>query len=81
MFRFFILLMVTVTSFYSFGEQKVLDLGKIKIKGEIRRPTVDLVYSKKYFDKAVSVIAGKELKEFEKELLKPVKVVKTKKRK
>ena len=81
MFRFFILLMVTVTSFYSFGKQKVLDLGKIKIKGEIRRPTVDLVYSKKYFDKAVSVIAGKKLKEFEKELLKPVKVVKTKKRK
>ena len=74
----FILLMIAIISFFSFGEQEVLDLGKIKITGEIRRPNVNLVYSKKYFSKAVSMIAKEKLKEFEMELLKPAEINKEK---
>ncbi len=66
--------MLGMLPFFAFGKQKVLDLGAIEIKGEIRRPNVKLVHSKKYFNKAVSVVAKEELKEFEKELLKPIQL-------
>ena len=55
----------------SFGEEKVLDLGEIEITGEVRRPNINLIYSKKYMNQAMALIAKKELKKFEKELLRP----------
>lgn len=61
-------------SFFSFGKQPILDLGAIEIKGEIRRPNVKLVHSKKYFNKAISIVAEEELKEFERDLLKPAQL-------
>ena len=61
-------------SFVAFGKEKVLDLGALEITGEVRRPNVKLVYSKKkYFNKALSTIAKEELRVFEKELLQPAK--------
>ena len=79
LFKLFFFKKVTMTvallsmfSFFSFGKQKILDLGAIEIKGEIRRPNVKLVHSKKYFNKAIGIVAEEELKEFEKNLLKPV---------
>ena len=56
---------------YSFGEEKVLDLGEIEITGEVRRPNINLIYSKKYIDKAVNVIVREELEKLEKDLLQP----------
>ena len=50
---------------------KVLDLGEIEVDGEIRRPNLNLVYSKKYFDSAVRDMAHGELEKFEKQLLRP----------
>ncbi len=59
-------------SFTAFGKEKVLDLGALEITGEVRRPNVKLVYSKKkYFNKALSVRAKEELRAFEQELLQP----------
>ena len=67
----FLLLNLLFTDFV-FGQEKVLDLGAIEIKGEVRRPNVKLVYSKKKgFNKALSTIAQEEMRAFEKELLKP----------
>ena len=61
---------------YSAGaKKKVLDLGEIEITGEVRRPNVNLVYSKKYFKKAMNQMARKEFKQFETELLQPAKKV------
>ena len=54
-------------------KQQILDLGAINIKGEVRRPNIQLVYSKKHFEKALNAIAKKELRAFEKKLLKPSK--------
>ncbi len=68
---FFIGLVVNLSSFYAFGEEKVLDLGDIEITGEVRRPNINLIYSKKYMSKAMIMIAKEELKKLEKELLKP----------
>ena len=79
--RNFILLIIGMFSFFAFGKQEVLDLGKIEITGEIRRPNVNLVYLKKYFNKAVSEIAKKELRAFEVELLKPAKIIRKKTKK
>ena len=70
----FILMVIVVLCFSAFGKQKVLDLGEIEIIGEVRRPNVNLVHSKKYFNKIVSGMIKDELEEFEKELLEPVKV-------
>ena len=68
----FLFLLSMLFSFSALGEEKVLDLGAIEIQGEIRRPNVKLVYSKKkYFNKALSTIAKDELRTFEQELLKP----------
>ena len=50
---------------------KVLDLGELEITGEVRRPNLNMVYSKKYFKKAVRDMAQSELKKFEQKLLKP----------
>ncbi len=50
---------------------KVLDLGELEVKGEVRRPNLNLVYSKKYFKKAIREMARSELKQFEQQLLKP----------
>ena len=55
----------------AWGKEKVLDLGEIEIKGEVRRPNINLIYSKKYFDEALTVVAKKELKNLESRLLKP----------
>ena len=48
-----------------------MDLGEIEITGEVRRPNINLIYSKKYMNKAMALIAKKELKKFEAELLRP----------
>ena len=58
-----------------FGEEegKVLDLGEIEITGEVRRPNINLIYSKKYINKAMILIAREELKKLERELLKPAR--------
>ena len=50
---------------------KVLDLGEIEVAGEVRRPNLNLVYSKKYFNSAVRDMAHGELEKFEQQLLKP----------
>ena len=72
------LLMSTLLSAMAFGKERVLDLGVIEIQGEVRRPNVQLVYSKKkHFNKALSVIAKDELRAFEQELLKPAQKTKT----
>lgn len=69
---FFVLFAVSLFSFCAFGQkQDVLDLGDIEIKGEVRRPNMNLIYSKKYISRAMILIAKEELKKFEKELLKP----------
>ena len=68
-------------SFFVFGKDKVLDLGELEITGEVRRPNVNKVYSKKYFDKAMSNMAKQELQNFEAELLMPVRASIRKKRK
>ena len=69
---YFIVLSTILFSFSAVGKEKVLDLGAIEIQGEVRRPNIKLVYSKKkYFNKALSAIAKDELRAFEKELLKP----------
>ena len=60
----------------AFGEEekeKVLDLGEIEITGEVRRPNINLIYSKKYINKAMILIAREELKKLERELLKPAR--------
>ena len=63
--------------FYAVAKkERVLDLGAIEIKGEVRRPNIDLIYSKKSFDTFVGVVARSELKAFEKELLKPARIKK-----
>lgn len=56
---------------FAFGGEKVLDLGEIEITGEVRRPNINLIYSKKYFDEAMTAVAKRELKALEGELLKP----------
>ncbi len=70
---FFVFLFVSLLSVCSFGdeEEKVLDLGEIEITGEVRRPNINLIYSKKYIDKAVNIIVRDELKKLEKDLLQP----------
>ena len=60
-----------VFCFAALGEEKVLDLGEIEITGEVRRPNINLIYSKKYFDQAITAVAKRELKVLEGELLKP----------
>ena len=73
-----VMILVGVWSFCVLGEsKKVLDLGELEITGELRRPNVSLVHSKRYFEKAVRAGARDELKRFEKELLKPAPVIKT----
>ena len=69
--QFFVFFIVSLFSFHTSGEEKVLDLGEIEITGEIRRPNINLIYSKKYIDKAVNVIAKDELKKLERNLLQP----------
>ena len=76
--RVFILLLPFLISILfsvsAFGKEKVLDLGAIEIQGEVRRPNVQLVYSKKkHFKKTLAVIAQDELRAFEQELLKPAR--------
>ena len=63
--------LVSCFSFYSLGEERVLDLGEIEITGEVRRPDINLIYSKKYIKRAAGVIAGEEFKKLEEDLLKP----------
>ena len=67
----FLFLIISGVSFYSFGEEKVLDLGEIEITGEVRRPNINLIYSKKYIKRAVNIIAREEFKSLESDLLKP----------
>ena len=50
---------------------KVLDLGEIEVTGEVRRPNLNLVYSKEYFNSAIRDMAHGELDKFEKKLLRP----------
>ncbi len=57
--------------FKAFGEEKILDLGDIEVTGEVRRPNINLIYSKKYFDEAITAVAKRELKALELELLQP----------
>lgn len=66
-----VLLLINFFSSYAFGKSKILDLGEIEIIGEVRRPNINLIYSKKYMSKAMLLIAKKELKKLETELLKP----------
>lgn len=73
--KFFFMLLVIFSSLFVFGENKVLDLGEIEIKGEVRRPNINLIYSKKYINEAMLLIVRKELQKLEKELLKPSKVL------
>lgn len=68
---FFVLFAMSSFSFCAFGKEDVLDLGDLEIKGEVRRPNINLIYSKKYISKTMILIAREELKKFEKELLKP----------
>ncbi len=68
---FFVFFILVFSPFHSFGEEKVLDLGEIEITGEVRRPNINLIYSKKYINKAVNVIVKDELKKLEKDLLQP----------
>ena len=69
---FFLFFLLSFFHFHVFAEEeKVLDLGEIEITGEVRRPNINLIYSKKYIDKAVNVIVKDELKKLEKELLQP----------
>ena len=70
---FFILFVISLFSPYAFGKKDVLDLGEIEIKGEVRRPNINLIYSKKYMSKTMILMARQELKELEKELLEPAK--------
>ena len=70
----FIMLTMSIFSFYSFGEEKILDLGEIEITGEVRRPNVELVLPKKYVDEAVEVVAKNELQQLEKILLLPLRL-------
>lgn len=74
---FFKLSVIGSLSFCAFGEEeekeKVLDLGEIEITGEVRRPNINLIYSKKYINKAMILIAREELKKLERELLKPAR--------
>ena len=67
----FLFLLLTGFSFASFGKEKVLDLGEIEITGEVRRPNINLIYSKKYIKRAVNIIAREEFKKLESDLLKP----------
>ena len=55
-------------------QEKVLDLGEIEIIGEVRRPNINMIYSKKYFNEAISAVAKQELKNLESELLQPEKI-------
>ena len=71
-------LLTGLFSFCAFGEggkaekgERILDLGEIEVTGEIRRPNINLIYSKKYFDEAITVVAKQELKNLERELLRP----------
>ena len=66
-------IVLSVFCCFAGAKKKVLDLGEIEITGEIRRPNVNLVYSKKYFSKAMNEMARHEFKQFEAELLKPAK--------
>ena len=52
-------------------DAKVLDLGEIEVTGEVRRPNLNLVYSKEYFNSAIRDMAHGELEKFEKQLLRP----------
>lgn len=74
----YIIIMVIMSIFHAvcLDKKKILNLGEINIKGELRRPNINLVYSKKYFNKTMSTMANSELIQFEKELLKPKKIVK-----
>jgi len=72
------LFLLFLICFFSFAEKKVLDLGDLEITGEVRRPNIDVVYPKKYFDKAINIITTKKLKEWEQELLKPFELPKKK---
>lgn len=78
--RVYVLFFLWITSglsFYAVAKKgRVLDLGAIEIKGEVRRPNINLIYSKKNFDTFVGVVAKSELKVFEKELLKPARIKK-----
>ena len=70
---FFKLFVISLFSSSAFGKKDVLDLGEIEIKGEVRRPNINLIYSKKYMNRTMILIARKELKKLEKELLEPSK--------
>ena len=73
--RFTAAVLFGFVSFSAFGEkekeEKVLNLGEIEITGEVRRPNIQLIFPKKYFEEAVAILAKKELKSLEQELLKP----------
>lgn len=71
LYLFFVLFAMSFFSPCVFGKKKVLDLGEIEIKGEVRRPNINLIYSKRYINKTMILIAKEELKKLEKELLKP----------
>ena len=73
----FLLFFISLFPLSAFGKGKVLDLGEIEITGEVRRPNLNLIYSKKYMNKAVVLIAREELKKLEKEILKPAQTVQT----
>lgn len=69
--KYMIVFSIIFLSFLSFGKDKIFDLGAIDIKGELRRPNMSVVYSKKSFNKSINIIVNSELVKFEKELLKP----------
>ena len=62
---------------WSAQAKRVLDLGQMDIQGEVRRPNVNLVNSKKYFKDMIKKMAHQELKQFERELTQPAHFILT----
>lgn len=65
----FELLFVILAFSFAVGAQDVLELGELRIQGDIRRPTVDFYHLKSLSPQQVEELAAYTFEEFEKQLL------------